>query len=415
MQAHIVTIGDEILIGQIVDTNSAYIAQRLNNIGIEVSQISSISDSEQAIINTLASAKAESAIVILTGGLGPTKDDITKHTFCKYFEDTLTEDLSVLENIERLFRDYVKRPMLPSNRGQAMVPSKAHVLMNKLGTAPGMWMEQDETVFISLPGVPYEMIGLMEDEVLPRLQQKFNRPFILHKTIQTYGKGESELAKTLEDWENNLPATIKLAYLPALGKVRLRLSTKGWDKAILEKAIEEQVEQLETLIGTYIVGYDDSESIEAVIGKLLIAKGQTLAVAESCTGGGLSSAITSIPGASGYYKGGVVTYVSQAKIKMLGVLPETIQEFSVVSEEVALQMAMGVKEKYNSDYAIATTGNAGPLKGESNAEIGTVYIGIVTPTQKYALKFMMGNHRERVVSKTINKALELLRKEITKK
>lgn len=414
MRAHIITIGDEILIGQIVDTNSAFIAKELDKVGIEVHQISSISDNKQHILQSLAEAQETTELVLITGGLGPTKDDVTKHTFCEYFQDTLVEDPAVLQNIERIFKHHVNRPMLPANRSQALVPSKATVLMNKNGTAPGMWMQSGKTVFVSMPGVPFEMKALMTDEVIPRVQQTFSRPFILHKTLQTYGRGESEIANTIEDWEDNLPSDIKLAYLPALGKVRLRLSTKGPDKALLERRLEEQITSLKALIGDIIVGYDDDELIEKVVGSLLTNNNKTLAVAESCTGGQIAAAITAIPGASSYFKGGMVTYATHSKVELLKIDQAVIDEHSVVSAQVAEAMAAAVKNWYQSDYAISTTGNAGPSKGDSDAEVGTVFIGIATPTGVFSQEFKMGSQRERVISKSVNKAFELLQKEILK-
>ncbi|MEH6408867.1 MAG: CinA family nicotinamide mononucleotide deamidase-related protein, partial [Leeuwenhoekiella sp.] len=368
----------------------------------------------QDILNTLAYAKSKANIVIITGGLGPTKDDVTKHTFCKFFNDKLVENAAVLKNIEELFKNHVKRPMLPANRSQALVPSKATVLMNRFGTAPGMWMKEENTVFISMPGVPFEMKALMQGEVIPRLQKEFHRPFILHKTLQTYGRGESEIANTIEQWENDLPSTIKLAYLPSLGKVRLRLSTKGENLEVLELALEEQIKKLKELIGDIILGYDDEESLEMVVGTLLKQRGQTLAVAESFTGGKIASSLTAIPGASIYFKGGIVTYATKSKIDLLSISPDIINEHSVVSEAVAAAMAQGVQNIFHSDYSIATTGNAGPTKGDSDAEIGKVYISLGTPNGIFTYEFMMGNHRERVVTKSVNKALELLQKEILK-
>ncbi len=414
MQAHIITIGDEILIGQIVDTNSAFIAKELDKIGIEVSEISSISDKKQDIIDTLNAARKRSQVVLITGGLGPTKDDVTKHTFCEYFEDELVEDAGVLANIERIFKHHVGRPMLPANRSQALVPSKCSVLMNINGTAPGMWMRVDNTVFISMPGVPFEMKGLMTQEVIPRLQKEFERPYILHKTLQTYGRGESEIAANLEDFENNLPQDIKLAYLPALGKVRLRLSSKGFDREILQSRLQEQVEKMIALIGDIIVGYEDDEQIEHVVAKLFVDKGKSLAVAESCTGGQIAAAITAIPGASAYFKGGMVTYATQSKVELLKIDQKLIDEHSVVSAPVVEAMVLAVQRWYKSDYAISTTGNAGPSKGDSDAEVGTVYIGIATPTGVFSEKFLMGSQRERVISKSVNKAFELIQKEILK-
>ncbi|PHR95857.1 MAG: competence/damage-inducible protein A [Leeuwenhoekiella sp.] len=414
MQAHIITIGDEILIGQIVDTNSAFIAKELDKIGIEVSEISSISDNKQHIIGTLNAARKHAQVVLITGGLGPTKDDVTKHTFCEFFEDELVEDTSVLANIERIFKHHVGRPMLPANRSQALVPSTCTVLMNQNGTAPGMWMKMDDTVFISMPGVPFEMKALMTDEVIPRLQKEFSRPYILHKTLQTYGRGESEIADTIEDFENNLPSDIKLAYLPALGKVRLRLSTKGPDREVLEQKLGEQIAKLQELIGDIIVGYDDGELIEVVVGNLFKQKNKTLAVAESCTGGQIAAAITAIPGASGYFKGGMVTYATHSKVELLKIDQKLIDEHSVVSAPVAEAMALAVKNWYKSDFAVSTTGNAGPSKGDSDADVGTVFIGIATPDGVFSQEFKMGSQRERVISKSVNKAFEMLQKEILK-
>lgn len=414
MRAQIITIGDEILIGQIVDTNSAFIAKQLDKIGVEVHEISSISDDKQHILDSLAFAKQRAEVVIITGGLGPTKDDVTKHTFCEFFKDHLVEDASVLQNIEQIFKHHVNRPMLPANRSQALVPSKSTVLMNRNGTAPGMWMKDGNTVFISMPGVPFEMKALMTNEVIPRLQQEFSRPFIVHKTLQTYGMGESEIADKIEDWENKLPSDIKFAYLPALGKVRLRLSIKGPNKEVLDQKLEEQIISLHKLIGDIIVGYDDDELIETVVGRLFVQKGKTLAVAESCTGGQIASAITAISGASEYFKGGMVTYATHSKVELLKIEQSVIDEYSVVSAPVAEAMALAVKNWYKSDYAISTTGNAGPSKGDSDAEVGTVFIGIATPDGVFSQEFKMGSQRERVISKSVNKAFEILQKEILK-
>ncbi len=415
VRAHIIAIGDEILIGQIVDTNSSFIAGALDKIGVGVTQITAIADIGEQILEALAFAKAHAEIVLITGGLGPTKDDLTKQTFCTFFDDQLVENEDVLKNVERLFKDHIKRPLLPANRTQALVPSKVTVIANKYGTAPGMWMEQDGTVFMAMPGVPYEMKALMRDEVLPRLQERFSRPFIIHRTIQTYGMGESEIAATIEDWENQLPAEIKLAYLPALGKVRLRLSTRGNDLEALDKELDSQIQGLDALIGNIIVGYDDGQPLEVVLGDMLKNAKMTLALAESCTGGQLASTLTAFPGASAYFKGGMVSYATQSKIDILGLDPDIIKVHSVVSGEVAKAMAVSVKALYKADYAISTTGNAGPTKGDADAEVGTVFIGVATPNDVYALQFMMGNHRERVITKTINKAMELLQKELLKK
>jgi len=414
MNAHIITIGDEILIGQIVDTNSAYISKALNTIGVSVYEISSIQDDKDHILESFSLAKANSDIIIVTGGLGPTKDDITKSTFCEFFNDELVFNQDVLDHVEHLFKEYVKKPLLEANKTQALVPSKATILKNHFGTAPGMWMEQEGKIFISMPGVPHEMKGLMEQEVLPRLKKQFHLPYILHKTLLTYGMGESAIAQRIETFENELPPVIKLAYLPSLGRVRLRLSTSGPDKESVDIIMNAQLEKLEPLVEDIFVGYEENGPIEMLLGQALVAKGKTLSIAESCTGGSIVQRFTSNPGASGYLVGSIVAYATRSKIEVLGIAKELIDTHSVVSPEIAKAMAVKVKELYNTDYAIATTGNAGPTKGDSDVAVGTVYIGIATPTGSVAYHFMMGNHRKRVIEKTVNKALELLYEEISK-
>ncbi|MDG1714585.1 CinA family nicotinamide mononucleotide deamidase-related protein [Lacinutrix sp.] len=414
MQAEIITIGDEILIGQIVDTNSAYIGKALNSIGVSVYQITSIQDDKEHILKAMAEAEANADIVILTGGLGPTKDDITKHTICNYFNDVLVRNTAVTKNIERLWRDYIKKPIQQVNLDQALVPSKAKVLMNMVGSAPGMWIEKGEKVFISMPGVPFEMKALMEQEVLPRLKVKYKRPFIKHKTLLTYGIGESALAAIIEDWEDNLPNYVKLAYLPNLGKVRLRLSGKGFDEQALDIEIEKQVQAVLPLIKEVFTGFEEDGDLEVLIAKKLIEHKKTLSVAESCTGGKLAEIFTQHAGASSYFKGGLITYATQIKIDVLGVEEALINKYSVVSTQVAEAMAKQCRILYASDYAIATTGNAGPTKGDANAEIGTVYIAIASKKHVISQKLNLGNNRTRVINKAVNKALELLQKEIFK-
>lgn len=412
MQAEIITIGDEILIGQIVDSNSAFIAKELNKIGVSVYQITSVQDERVHILKALQEANKRSQVVIMTGGLGPTKDDITKHTLCEYFGDTMVEDVKVLGHIEMLFEKYISTPISDLNRLQALVPTKAIVLKNNFGTAPGLWMEKDGTSFISLPGVPFEMKGLITNAVLPRIIEKYERPYIIHKTIMTYGLGESAIANTIEDWENNLPKEIKLAYLPSLGRVRLRLTAKGMDKAILQDLVNSEAKKLYPLIGEIIYGEEEDESLEALIGKLLTQKKMSLATAESFTGGKIARQLTQIPGASNYFKGSIVSYATESKIKVLGIDEKLIEAHSVVSEAVAVAMAKNIRHLMATDFAIATTGNAGPTKGDSDEPVGTVFIAISTPKRTFAQKFTMGNHRERIVQKSVNKAFEMLQKEI---
>ena len=414
MTASIVTIGDEILIGQIIDTNSSYIAKALDKIGIETTEMLSISDKEEHILSTFKKLQNKVNLVIITGGLGPTKDDVTKKTFCRYFQDTLISNEEVLIHVTELIEGIYKRPISQINKDQALVPSKAKVLFNKVGTAPGMWMEKENTIFISLPGVPYEMKYLVNEEIIPALVQRFERPYILHKTIMTYGKGESLLAEEIEDWENNLPSFVKLAYLPSPGRVRLRLTARGKNEQILKEAIKIEVGKLQKLIPNDIVGFDDDEPIERVVGMLLNEKKFTLSTAESCTGGKIAQLITSIPGASNYFKGSMVTYATEAKINLLGVSPDLIEKYSVVSKEVVREMAHSVQRILNTDFAIATTGNAGPLKGDSFADVGTVFISVITPSQVIVEEFNFGQPREKVIDRTVNKALEILYKEILK-
>jgi nicotinamide-nucleotide amidase len=415
MKAAIVTIGDEILIGQIVDTNSAYIAKALDKIGIATHEMLSISDDKQHILNTFQSLQNKVEVVIITGGLGPTKDDITKKTFCDYFQDTLIENETVLTHVKSIIEGIYKRPITQINRDQALVPSTAKVLFNQMGTAPGMWMEKENTVFISLPGVPYEMKYLIDNEVIANLVQKFERPYIIHQTIMTYGTGESLIAEQIEEWEDKLPDYIKLAYLPSPGKVRLRLTARGEDKELLQTAIAQQVKMLDELIHDIIVGYNEDEAIEVMLGRLMAEKGITLATAESCTGGKIASTLTSVSGASNYFKGSVVSYATQTKIDVLGVSKSIIDEFSVVSAQVATEMALGIQKLAQVDYAIATTGNAGPAKGDSAADLGIVFIAIATPAGVFVEEFNFGQPREKVIDRAVGKSLELVYKEILKK
>lgn len=415
MQAEIITIGDELLIGQVVDTNSAFIAKQLNKIGVSVYQITSVQDDKSHILKALRDAENNVDIIILTGGLGPTKDDITKKTIAEYFNDTLVKNDSVLKNIEYIWRHYVGGALLPVNKDQALVPSKAQILMNKLGTAPGMWLEKNDKVFISLPGVPYEMSALIEHQVIPKLKDKYNCPFILHKTLLVYGLGESALADRIEAWEDALPKHIKLAYLPSLGQMRLRLSTKGFDEQQIKEDVQKEIDKVLPLIKDEFFGFEDEEgSVEIIISKHLTKIGKTLSIAESCTGGTVAERFTVNSGASAYFNGGVVTYSTESKTHVLGVSKKDIEIHSVVSSQVAESMAQNALRLFQSDFAVATTGNAGPTKGDSDAEVGTVFIAIATEMGVYSEKFNFGNHRVKVINKAVNKALEMLLKEIFK-
>ncbi len=414
MLAEIITIGDEILIGQIVDTNSAYISKELDKIGVKVNKITSIPDDRTHILEALKTAKDHANIVIVTGGLGPTKDDITKQTFCEFFNDILVEDPTVVDNIKNIFEKYNLNKPLPANYQQAMVPSKATVLMNLHGTAPGMWMESENKVFVSLPGVPYEMKHLLQQQVLPRVMKRFDRPFNYHKTLLTYGLGESAIAERISGWESALPENIKLAYLPSLGKVRLRLSSTGKDEKILKDSIDSRMQSLNQLLSDIAIGFDDETSIAALIGKILSEKGMTYSVAESCTGGRIASEITQNAGASSAFMGGIIPYDTRLKTKILGVPKSSIEQYNVVSIPVAEEMAKRCCQLFESDYSIATTGIAGPTKGDGEDEVGTVCIAIGTPNGPVSEKFSFGNDRYRVIEKAANKALEMLLKEISK-
>ncbi|MEL1254268.1 competence/damage-inducible protein A [Flavobacterium sp. DGU38] len=414
MKAAIITIGDEILIGQIVDTNSAFIAKSLDRIGVEIREMISISDDKKQILDTFSTLQDKVDIVMVTGGLGPTKDDVTKKTFCEYFNDELVVNPEVLAHVTQLIEGYFKRPITQMNKDQALVPSTCTILHNKVGTAPGMWMKKENTVFVSLPGVPYEMKYLVEEEIIPKIVREYKRPYIIHKTILTYGQGESLVAERIEQWENNLPDFIKLAYLPNPGRVRLRLTARGTDKEELEKAIEDNVQTLDAIIHDIIVGYEENETIETVIGKLLSKQNKAIATAESCTGGRIAALLSAVPGSSGYFKGGVVSYATEVKANVLGVPQNLIDQFSVVSAEVASAMALNVRSLLKTDYAIATTGNAGPSKGDSDAEIGTVFIALATPNGVITEEFNFGQPREKVIDRATVKSLEILQKEILK-
>ena len=414
MKAAIVTIGDEILIGQIVDTNSGFIAKSLDKIGIETHEMLSISDNKQHILDTFSLLQNKVEVVIITGGLGPTKDDITKHTLCDYFEDTLVRNTAVENHVIDLIERALGREASQINKDQALVPSQCTVLHNQVGTAPGMWIKKENTVFISLPGVPYEMKYLIENQVIPKLVQEYQRPYIIHKTILTYGQGESHVAERIEDWENQLPECIKLAYLPSPGRVRLRLTARGTNKQQLEDTIAENVKSLDGIIHDIIVGFEEEDTIEVVLGRILKDKKLTVATAESCTGGKIAQLLTSVSGASAYFKGSVVSYATDAKINVLGISKDVIAQHSVVSKEVASAMALSVQKIMQADYAIATTGNAGPTKGDADAEVGTVCIALATPNGVIVEEFNFGQPREKVIDRAVIKSLEMLQKEILK-
>lgn len=410
IQAEIITIGEELLIGQVIDTNSAWISQQLNLIGISVKQITSISDDKQQIIDTLNQVITRSKIVLITGGLGPTKDDITKHTLAAFFNSELVFNEEAYKNIEAIFARRNLR-VTELNRLQAYLPDKCKVIPNLEGTACGMLFKKNDSIIISMPGVPYEMKTMMEKFILKELQNEFNLPHVVHKTILTQGIGESFLAEKIEEWENNLPENISLAYLPSPGIVRLRLSAKGNNKTELENSIQNQVNKLKELISEYIYGYDN-DTLEIIIGRLLTEKNSTLAVAESCTGGYLSHLITSVPGSSAYFKGGIVSYANEIKKNELNVNEKDLAKYGAVSKEVVEQMAKNILIKFNTDYSIATSGIAGPDGGTPEKPVGMVWIAIADKNSVNSNVYFMGEHRGRNIQKSAITALNMLRKKI---
>ncbi len=416
MQAEIITIGDEILIGQIVDTNSAFMAELLSLNGVTVKQISSVSDDREHILKALKEAKERASIILITGGLGPTKDDITKKTLCEYFSTTMRFDKVVYQDVVDVFASY-GREVTPTNRLQAEVPANCEVVRNFNGTAPGMWFDVDGTIYVSMPGVPYEMKAMMKNQIIPKIKQRFELPFIYHKTILTQGIGESSLADLISDWEDSLESEkIKLAYLPSPGMVRLRLTTIGNDENKLRIAVENKIEDLTKIISEFIYGYEifgeESESLEEIVGSLLRNKNKTIATAESCTGGYISHLLTRIPGSSDYYVGSVISYSYEIKETELGISKALLDTQGAVSQQVVEQMAKAIRLKYKTDYSIAASGIAGPGGGTEDKPVGTVWIAIATPEKVISEKFLFGKNRERNIEKTANSALNMLRKEL---
>ena len=410
MIAQIINIGDEILIGQIINTNGAFLSKSLNSIGITVSEIISISDKKEDIINCIERSRKKSDIIIITGGLGPTNDDVTKHALTNYFNDKLVWNNEIKNHIEDLFKKFISTPIVDMNREQALLPSKAKIYKNEYGTASAMWFSQKDIQVISLPGVPYEMKSLMNNSILPELKLKFKRPFIYNKTLLTYGLGESAIANRIKDWENKLPKNLKFAYLPSLGRVRLRLSSSGKNKTLVKNEVDRYLVALKKLIKDIYVGEEDDGPIESQVTKILRNNYKSISIAESCTGGLISSRITSIPGVSEFYKGGVVAYSNEIKSSVLNIPNELIETNGVVSSKIAELMALNIKKIYKTDYSVATTGNAGPTTGDLISKVGDVYIAIATPERIFVKFFKMGNHRERIIKKTTNKVFEILLK-----
>lgn len=409
MKSEIITIGDELLIGQVIDTNSAWIAEQLNTIGILVYQITSISDNRQHILTTLEEAQKRADIILVTGGLGPTKDDITKQTICEFFGSKLVLHNDSLDLIKALLLRRGITEIIENNRNQAFVPDNCKVLLNHNGTAPCMWFEKNEKIFVFMPGVPFEMKALITDQILPKLKEMFLLPEIVHKTIHVQGIPEALLAQKLETWEENLHKSIKLAYLPSPSSIRLRFSAKGNSKNELIEIINQEIEKLQKIIPQNIVSIDERK-IEEVIGEILKSKKLTIATAESCTGGNIASLITSISGSSEYFKGSVVSYANEIKIKELNVNAQDIEKYGAVSQQVVEQMATNVLSKFNVDYSIATSGIAGPNGGTAEKPVGTVWIAIASKNKVYSEKFQLGEHRGRNITRASNTALNLLKK-----
>ena len=410
MKATIITIGDEILIGQILDTNSRYISRALNSNGITVGERTSIGDNRTQIVETLNRALANSEVVIITGGLGPTKDDITKHTLCDYFGSTLRYDEVEADHIRKMLeaRNIVFNEL---NRGQAMVPECCTVLHNAHGTAPGMWFEREGRVVISLPGVPFEMQHLIDEEVMPRLRNHFALREIVHRTMITFGIAESILAERIAAWEEALPDYIHLAYLPAPNVVRLRLSAYEVEGKRVSNEIDSLFDTLRTIIPDNIAGFEDA-SVEELVHNILIERGETLAVAESCTGGVIASKFTAQAGASAYFLCGVVSYSNEAKSNVLGVNMSDIAQYGAVSEQVAKAMALGAKCISGANFAISTTGIAGPTGGSEAKPVGTVWIGIATPERCFAVCKNCGTDRSQIISRATAYAIALLYDEL---
>jgi nicotinamide-nucleotide amidase len=410
MFAEIITIGDEILIGQIVDTNSAWMAKQLNLHGIKVKQVTSVSDDADHIMEALDAARKRASIILITGGLGPTKDDITKFTLARYFNMAIRLDEATLKNVEGIFQR-VNRPMIDLNRRQAEVPDGCTVIQNKNGTAPCMWFEEEATIFVSMPGVPFEMMYLMEDEIIPRIKQRFKLPFIYHKTILTANIGESFLAQEIEDIENMLPASVKLAYLPSFGQVRLRLSASGTDEQLLKTEVDHYAALLMAKIPQYVVA-DEDIPLEKALLDLMEAKGLTLSTAESCTGGYIAHLITQHPGCSKVYDGGAVTYSYGLKEMILGVEPETLQRFGAVSEETVKEMALGAVKHFKTDFAVAVSGIAGPDGGTPDKPVGTVWIAVASKHDVIAKVFIFGNRRQQNISRSAAAAINMLLQQV---
>ena len=409
VNASIVTIGDELLIGQVVDTNSSWIAQQLNKIGVAVKRRIAVGDSYEEIVQILGEESKNSDIILLTGGLGPTSDDITKTVLNDYFGGKMVVNEEALANVKYLFEKVFKRPISAVNLMQAEVPDVCDIIQNKRGSAPGMVFYKGNTIYISMPGVPYEMKGIMEDAVIPLLKEKFQLPVIVHRTMLTAGIGESALAEIIKDFEDVLPSEIKLAYLPTYGMVRLRLSTSGFDKIAVEKKIAHYFDELKILAKDYLVT-DTDEPMQVVIGKILKEKNKTVSTAESCTGGYIAHLLTTVPGSSKYYEGSIVSYSYNVKETLLDVHENTLNTFGAVSEQTVKEMLQGLLEKLNTDYGIAISGIMGPDGGTEDKPVGTVWMAVGNKENHQTQKINLRFNRERNIEVTGMMALNFLRK-----
>jgi nicotinamide-nucleotide amidase len=408
INASIITIGDELLIGQVIDTNSAWIAQQLNRAGVAVTKRIAVGDDADEIWNVLESEKQYADVVLITGGLGPTSDDITKQLLCKYFDGKMIVDKGALENVKFLFEKIYHKPISEVNLKQAEVPDVCEVIQNKRGSAPGMVFQKNGTIFISMPGVPYEMQGIMED-VIPMLEKRFALPAIIHRTILTAGIGESALAEMIKDFEAQLPSEIKLAYLPNYGMVRLRLTTSGFDKEKTEKVINEQFEQLKELVKNYMVT-DKDETMQEVLGNILSKNKKTISTAESCTGGAIASLITSVPGSSAYYQGSIVSYSYDIKETLLNVKKETLEKYGAVSEETVKEMLSGLLDQMKTDFGIAVSGIMGPDGGTAEKPVGTVWVAVGNKEKQFVQKLKQRFERKKNIEVTSVMALNMMRK-----
>jgi nicotinamide-nucleotide amidase len=412
MDCALISIGDELLIGQTVNTNAAWLGEQLNLLGYKVVAGVVIPDDENAILNALDELSLKADLIIITGGLGPTKDDITKHTLCDYFDTKLERNLVIEQQIVDYFSSR-QLPILQTNKDQALIPLACELLPNSRGTASGMWFEKDEKIFISLPGVPYEMKGIITEIVIPKLLKRSNDDRILvHKTIRTHGMGESFLAEVIKNWEDKLSHDdIKLAYLPSPGIVKLRLSLLGKNQKGINLKLEEHIQQLQKIIPNQIYGYED-DTMEGVVGQLLSEKNETVATAESCTGGAVAKMITSVSGSSAYFEGSIISYSNQIKINQLQVEENTLNEYGAVSQQVVEQMAIGVRRNLNTQYGLATSGIAGPTGGTPEKPVGTIWIATAGPDGVKSKKLNLGYSRERNIHVTSLSVLNMLRLEL---